>query len=101
QLGAGVTTVAELLSAAPRLRVLATSRAPLRLRAEHEYAVPPLPLDEAVRLFTARAKAADPDFTDDGSVEEICRRLDGLPLALELAAARVRSLTARAIAERL
>jgi predicted ATPase/DNA-binding SARP family transcriptional activator len=104
QLGAGVGPVAELVAAAPRLRVLATSRAPLRLQAEHEYAVPPLPLDEAVRLFSARAQAADPTFSDEDdptSVAEICRRLDGLPLALELAAARVRSLTPRAIVERI
>ncbi len=104
QLGGGVEPVADLLAAAPRLRVLATSRAPLRLQAEQEYPVPPLPLDEAVRLFVARAQAAEPTFsvdTDPHAVEEICRRLDGLPLALELAAARVRSLTPASIASRL
>ena len=80
--------VAELLSGAPGLRVLATSRAPLRLSAEHEYPVPPLPPDDAVALFAARARAVDPNFALTESVAVICERLDGLPLAVELAAAR-------------
>ena len=101
--------VAELLAASPRLLVLATSRAPLRLSGEQVYPVPPLQLpppaatahelrlNDAARLFEARADAADPGFALDdanaASVAAICRRLDGLPLALELAAARVRHLS--------
>ena len=101
--------VGELLAACPRLKVLATSRLPLRLRAEREYPVPPLALPpvseaspeellryEAVRLFVERAQAVRPGFTLTAEtrpvVAEICRRLDGLPLAIELAAARVRIL---------
>jgi predicted ATPase/DNA-binding SARP family transcriptional activator len=97
--------VGRLIAAAPRLLVLATSRAPLRLAAEHEYPVPPLALPEpdgatfeqlasndAVRLFVARARAVDPAFElNDRNAREvacICERLDGLPLAIELAAAR-------------
>ncbi|MFD9069758.1 BTAD domain-containing putative transcriptional regulator [Streptomyces lasiicapitis] len=106
-----------LLRAAPGLRVLATSREPLALTGETLYAVPPLDLPDpdadpaevqragAVRLFTARAAAATPDFkvTDANStaVATICRRMDGLPLALELAATRVRALGPQALAERL
>ncbi len=109
--------VAELLAAAPRLLVLATSRAPLRLSAEHEYPVPPLSApgaqlpfeklvgNDAVRLFAARARAIDPSFrlTDENAaaVAHICRRLDGLPLAIELAAGRTRLLPAQAVADRL
>src|SRR5215207_4909116 len=110
--------VADLLAAAPGLEVLATSRAPLRVRAEWEYPVAPLGLPprqipppeqlvqyEAVRLFVARAQAVKPDFAvDDGNaaaVAEICRRLDGLPLAIELAAARVRMLPPPALLARL
>lgn len=92
QLVPNVLPVAALLASAPRLRVLVTSRAPLRLSGEHEYPIPPLPENEAVQLFAARARAADPSFTVDDNVLEICRRLDGLPLALELAAARVKLL---------
>jgi len=88
--------VAELLSRAPELCVMATSRAPLRIRAEHELAVPPLPGDDAVRLFASRARAADRAFVLDDELEpwvaRICRRLDGLPLAIELAATRLRAL---------
>ena len=97
--------VASLLAAAPGLRVLATSRTPLRLRGEHEYPVPPLSVPRrdargagsvarspAVELFVSRARAVRGDFRLDERtapvVAEICRSLDGLPLALELAAAR-------------
>ena len=111
--------IGELLGAAPGLQVLATSRTPLRLRAEREYPVPPLglprrqplpPLEElsqseAVRLFIERAQAVNPDFALDNenalAVAEICWRLDGLPLAIELAAARVRLLPPRALLARL
>ena len=108
-----------LLDAAPGLLVLATSREPLRLRAEQEFPVEPLPLPEndsrvsppdalaspAVRLFIERAQAVKPGFTPDaGNVADIvaiCRRLDGLPLAIELAAARVRLLSPAALLARL
>ncbi|MBP2404410.1 BTAD domain-containing putative transcriptional regulator [Streptomyces syringium] len=94
-----------LLRAAPGLRVLATSQEPLGLAGETVRAVEPLPAAEAVRLFAARAAAAAPGFvldaTTGGAVEEICRRLDGLPLALELAATRVRALGVRELADRL
>jgi predicted ATPase len=101
--------VADLLAASSTLTVLATSRAPLRLRAEREWVVPPLALPRrppppptaeqlspyaAVRLFVERAQAVRPTFVVDNAsapaVAEICWRLDGLPLAIELAAARVR-----------
>jgi predicted ATPase/DNA-binding XRE family transcriptional regulator len=96
----GMPLVARLLAAAPSLRVLATSRAPLRIGGEREYPVGPLALDAdgaderllapAVRLFVDRVLAVDPDFrlTDANApiIAAICRRLDALPLALELAA---------------
>jgi predicted ATPase/DNA-binding SARP family transcriptional activator len=97
--------LARLLANAPRLRVLATSRVPLRVSGEHEYSVPPLPLSEAVALFAARARAIDPAFSLDehtaAAVERICARLDGLPLAIELAAARVRTLPLATLEQRL
>ena len=118
QLGGKTQAVAALLARAPRLRVLATSRVPLRLSGEHDYPVPPLPVpvpaqhrfeeivaNEAVRLFAARARAVDPSFelTDENleSVVTVCRRLDGLPLALELAAAWIKVLSPSEIARRL
>jgi predicted ATPase len=66
-----------------------TSREPLHVESEQRYPVEPLPDDDAVDLFVQRARAVRPDFQPDGAVFEICRRLDGLPLAIELAAARV------------
>jgi predicted ATPase/DNA-binding SARP family transcriptional activator len=109
--------VADLLAAAPRLLVLATSRAPLRLAAEHEYPVPPfdspdadLPFEalvqtDALRLFTARANAVDPGFELDpagaAEIARVCARLDGLPLAIELAAARSKLLAPAEILARL
>ncbi|HEU5477140.1 MAG TPA: BTAD domain-containing putative transcriptional regulator [Gaiellaceae bacterium] len=109
--------VGELLSSAPRLFVLATSRAPLRLAAEREYPVPPfdtpdagLPFEalvktDVLRLFTARARAVDPDFELDSltapDIARVCARLDGLPLAIELAAARAKLLGPAEILERL
>jgi predicted ATPase/class 3 adenylate cyclase/Tfp pilus assembly protein PilF len=112
-------TVTELLTVAPELKVLTTSRAPLGLYGEHEFPVPPLsmpdlkrppPLErltqyEAVGLFVERARALKPDFsiTNESApaVAEICVRLDGLPLAIELAAARIKMLPPRAMLQRL
>jgi predicted ATPase/class 3 adenylate cyclase len=111
--------VSELLSAAAGLKVLATSRAPLGLYGEHEFPVPPLDMPdlkspptlerltqyEAVGLFVERARAVRPDFaiTNESApaVAEICVRLDGLPLAIELAAARIRMLPPKALLARL
>jgi predicted ATPase len=119
QVVAAAEDLARLLAAAPRLTLLVTSRVALRLRGEHELPVPPLALPqaettadpaealrfEAVRLFVARAQAASPAFalTDQNAadVARICRRLDGLPLAIELAAARVKLLPPAAILARL
>jgi predicted ATPase/class 3 adenylate cyclase len=81
--------LSELLSATGNARLLVTSREPLRVAGEHRYAVEPLPERDAVVLFLERARAVDPGFEPNDAVAEICRRLDGLPLALELAAARV------------
>jgi predicted ATPase/DNA-binding SARP family transcriptional activator len=111
--------VSELLAATPGLQVLVTSRVLLRVSGEHEYPLPPLPLpaprdrasaealaaNEAVSLFVARARAARADFrlTDENAdaVAELCVALDGLPLALELAAARTKLLAPTAILDRL
>jgi predicted ATPase/class 3 adenylate cyclase len=84
--------VSDLLKAAPGLTVIATSRERLNLYGEREYRVEPLMEDDAVSLFVDRAEAVQPAFELDGdreSVIEICQRLDGLPLSIELAAARV------------
>jgi predicted ATPase/DNA-binding CsgD family transcriptional regulator len=109
----------ELLAACPRLKVLVTSRASLRLRAEREFPVPPLDLPDhqiqydyealrqnvAVNFFVQRAQAANPKWAlnqeNVPTVAEICTRLSGLPLALELAAARIKVLAPVAILERL
>jgi predicted ATPase len=93
--------VAVLLEAGEFAKVLATSRAPLRVHGECEYAVDPLPEDDAVELLVQRARSVRRDFAPDEHAHEICRRLDGLPLALELAAARLRSLDSAALLERL
>ncbi|TDD14530.1 tetratricopeptide repeat protein, partial [Actinomadura sp. KC06] len=90
-----------LLARCPRLRVLATSREPLRMAGENVWRVPPLEPDEARRLFIDRAKAARPGFDGADAVHEVTRALDGMPLALELAAARVRVLSVEQIARRL
>ncbi len=91
----------DLQRAGPGVRVVATSREPLRCEGEVAWRVPSLA--EAGRLFVERALAADPGFApeDDSQIEEICRRLDGMPLAIELAAARVAALPLDQIAHRL
>jgi predicted ATPase/class 3 adenylate cyclase len=119
QLLAAAPLAAELLAAAPGVKLLVTSRAPLRLRGEHVYPVPTLPLptareradlaalaaNEAVALFVDRAQAVRPDFAVTSAlapvIAEICARLDGLPLAIELAAARLKLLPPRALLARL
>jgi predicted ATPase/DNA-binding CsgD family transcriptional regulator len=114
---AAAPTMSELLRAAHGLTILTTSRAPLRISGEHEWPVggleQPAPNDSldqlektaSVRLFVARARAIRPDFAltpeNAEAIGEICRRLDGSPLALELAAARVRLFSPQAILERL
>ena len=119
QVVAAAPHVATLLSACPRLAVLVTSREPLLLQVEQQVPVAPLALPEsqglpslaelarvpAVELFVQRAQAIVPDFAltaeNAGAVAEICRRLDGLPLAIELAAARIRLLPPPALLARL
>nr|WP_243274938.1 BTAD domain-containing putative transcriptional regulator [Streptomyces albus] len=101
---AAATLAETLLAHCPGLTVLATSREPLGVPGETVRSVEPLPPAPALRLFADRAAAARPGFhtsEDPEAVAEICRRLDGLPLAIELAAARLRSLTPRQIADRL
>jgi predicted ATPase len=111
--------VAELLAMSPTLKIMVTSRAPLHLYGEHEFPVPPLALPNsramlakealsdspAVALFVQRAIAAKPDFQfnreNAAAIVEICTRLDGLPLAIELAAARVKVLPPPALLSRL
>jgi len=121
QVPGAASLVADLLAHCPRLTIVATSRAALRVRGEQEYPVLPLPLptptprpgtalalasaSEAVVLFVDRAAAIQPGFrlteANANVVGEICRRLDGLPLAIELAAARVRLLSPLALLARL
>jgi predicted ATPase/DNA-binding SARP family transcriptional activator len=113
------TAVLDLLQSCPHLKILVTSRAPLRLRGEQRYPLPPLPLPDparptsldelagnpAIALFLARAQAVMPTFslTDENvaAITAVCHRLDGLPLALELAAARVRLLPPHLLLQRL
>ncbi|GAA3601537.1 BTAD domain-containing putative transcriptional regulator [Nonomuraea rosea] len=90
-----------LLAACPALRVLATSREPLGITPEHLWPVRPLAPEAAAALFTDRARAARPDFVPDEAVGRICAALDGLPLAIELAAARLRTHETGELAERL
>ncbi len=116
QLDGAAGVVAALLGAAPRLVVLATSRRPLHLQGEHELPVPPLEMPRdtgvaevascgAARLFVQQAGMVRPGFavTPDNAADiaAICRRLDGLPLAIELAASRVKLLAPRALLARL
>jgi predicted ATPase/class 3 adenylate cyclase/DNA-binding CsgD family transcriptional regulator len=102
-LDASAVLATELLGASSRLTILTTSREQLGVAGELSWRVPSLSLtDDAVELFAERARRADPDFnvtSNPGLVLEICRRLDGLPLAIELAAARVRALTLEEILE--
>jgi predicted ATPase/class 3 adenylate cyclase len=93
--------LASLLASCPNLDLLVTSREPLHVTGEQEYPVPPLVHEEGVGFFLARARAIKPDFAVDDAVSEICRRLDELPLALELAAARVKALSSAQILQRL
>ncbi len=110
--------IAALLAACPQLAILATSREPLHIRSEQEYPVSPLALPDAgrsslvdlaqvpaVALFVARASASNPRFAlteeNAAAVAEICRRLDGLPLAIELAAARITHLSPSTLLDRL
>jgi predicted ATPase len=111
--------VADLVGACPGLTVLVTSRAPLRLGGEHQFPVTPLPLPEAtslaesdvpshspaVELFRQRARAVTPGFeltaANAATVAQICRRLDGLPLAIELAAARITLFPPKVLLDRL
>ena len=93
--------VAETIGSCPQLTVLVTSREPLHVDGEWEVAVDPLRDREAVELFVQRAAAVRSDFAANGEVVEICRRLDCLPLAIELAAARVKALALPALLERL
>ena len=115
---AAAPQVAGLLAAAPRLKILATSRAALRISAEREFAVPPLALpvggasppaellrSPAVQLFAQRARAVRPELAlaeaDISTIAAICRQLDGLPLAIELAAARSKLFSPAALLARL
>ena len=93
--------VARIIERCPRLRVVATSRTALRIAAEHEYPLAPLDIDSAVALFRKRAGTFQLTPENAEVVTAICRRLDGLPLAIELAAARVRLLTPDELLERL
>ncbi|MGI8964050.1 MAG: ATP-binding protein [Thermomicrobiales bacterium] len=115
----GALRVADVLTTAPDVAMLVTSREPLLISHEHLYAVPPLPVSsntgqlappdlaasDSVRLFVARAQQARADFqlTPDnaGIIESICQRLDGLPLAIELAAARIAMFTPGALLARM
>jgi predicted ATPase/ribosome-binding protein aMBF1 (putative translation factor) len=94
-----------VLSRCPRIRILATSREPLRVGGERVYRLPSLSVPEALALFADRARAVEHRFsvTDDDvpPLTDLCRRLDGIPLAIELAAARVNLLSIRALGERL
>jgi predicted ATPase/class 3 adenylate cyclase len=100
-LPAAARPLAELAASAPELRVLVTSREALRVQGEVEVDLPPLAVDDAVTLFCERARAVRPDIEPTDDVRELCARLDHLPLALELAAARTKVLAPSALLERL
>ena len=119
QVGEAAAAVGELLAAAPGLKILVTSRAVLHLYGEHEFSVPPLDVPDpgdvleaselahygAIQLFVERAQAVQPDFAltaeNGAAIAQICSRVDGLPLALELAATRVKVLPPALLLERL
>ncbi len=119
QVASAALQVADLLAACPKLKVLVTSRAVLHVRGEQEFPVPPLTVPdpkrlldlvalsqyEAVELFLVRAQAGEPEFqlsnTNAPAIAEICAHLDGLPLAIELAAARIKLLPPQALLARL
>lgn len=101
QVVAAAPELAALLAACENVDLLVTSREILRIAAEHEYPVPPLLANEAIDLFSARARILMPEFEPDQAAEEICNRLDRLPLALELAAAHLRTFSAEEILFRL
>ena len=105
QVGDAAPLIAELLSACPRLKVLVTSRATLRLRGEYELTVAPLEQEPAVTLFLQRAQATQSSLERSTetlqAIAAICQRLDRLPLAIELAAARMKTLPAPALLARL
>src|SRR6266567_676811 len=93
--------IAAVLTECPHADVLVTSRERLRVQGEHVYPVPVLERAEARRLFVTRARAAQPDFEPDELLDDLCARLDDLPLALELAAARTSLLSTAQLLERL
>jgi len=93
--------VGVVLGACARVRVLVTSRAPLRIAGEQEFRVEPLDAGDAATLFVERARAVGRELAPDATVEQICRRLDGLPLAVELAAARTKLLAPERLLGRL
>jgi non-specific serine/threonine protein kinase len=119
QLVEAAPSIAEVLALSPRTRILVTSRLPLRVGGEHEFAVPPLqvPVPESItgsevledyaatRLFLERVRAVQPQFqateSNARTIAEICARLDGLPLAIELAAARIKMFSPQALLSRL
>ncbi|HEU4318872.1 MAG TPA: adenylate/guanylate cyclase domain-containing protein [Acidimicrobiia bacterium] len=117
QLVEGAALLTEILASAPLLKLIVTSRSPLRIAGERELPVPPLEVPpagqplavvaaaEGVKMFVNRAQAVRPDFTLDednaGTVAEIARSLDGLPLAIELAASRLRTFTPEVVLDRL
>lgn len=104
-LDSAAALVDRIITRCPRVTVLATSREALGIHGERLLAVPPLDADEAAMLFADRARAGRPEFDLDsepvGAVAEICRQLDGLPLAIELAAARIRGMSSLDLARRL
>lgn len=99
--GEAAAELADLLAACPNLDVLVTSRERLRVRGEQTYPVPPLAECDGAALFTSRARAVDPTFTESKAVQELCIRLDQLPLALKLAAARTALFCPEQLLERL
>ncbi len=105
QVIAAATVVAEMLEACPSLKIVVTSRSCLHIYGEQEFPVTPLPQNSAIELFAQRAAAVWPGFAINAenapAIQEICSRLDGLPLAIELAAARTRVLSPGAILDRL